>query len=752
MASNLLYIPFRKTKELNLGDELKAVIKRDYFQSPSVFENDLSQLTKIRKKIRHLKDEAVDKSTEIIVQHYYIQVVNLTKKFADEVIEFVWYGTLGYKPSGPYKVRSLSFEQDNIVYQLGSLYSQLGWKESRFTDEGLKRSCNYFQMAAGCFEYLCVQCQKDYNTKSNDLSVDTLQHLKYIMLSQGQESIWQKAVNSDMKNSVISKLSMDTSNLYKQAVEHGNKSDFIKLEYVNYCSVKQFHFAAAAHYRMSLISLDNSKYGQQVGHLKIAAELAHTGMRHKSYVKNLVVEDLGGLQKMIEDALRVAERENDLIYLRPVPELSSLRMNAGGVSMVKPVIIEELSEPLNSDRLFLKELLPHIIIQISLAYKDRSDNFIMRKILEPLQALNKMMNHFLTQRQLPASIDSIQKPENIPESIIQHSQNIISFGGTKFIESLYDNILQLSSECRDIYEGCQQRLVIEQEEDDIFRERFGGSWNRISSEEASRELWAKVHSMEEYLTQADKADDIILMSYHEIKEYLEIYCGGYDSLTKVIPNAGYTKLDDDTSIIVNDIRVALNATAEMEESRKDFLKRLENKSRDNNILPKLIAEYRARSSSPEFVNNLDETSFEGAFHQHMKVFNEDLQFVELSKNTQMVLEKKIDELNSRFLEVYKDTESNPNHERKHSLQALENIYSRYLQLITNINEARKFYTDFKTRGHRVIGECDEYLQSRRAEARDFEDIQTRDDQSRTQPGGSRVVTPVPVVAARARSP
>lgn len=751
MNNNLLYVPFRRTREANLHEKLRGIIKKDYFQSPGIFEADLVQLNKIRKKVQQLKDEQVDKATEIVVKQYYIQVVNLTKKFNNEIMEFEWFGTLGYKPKGPYKLRSLKFEQCNIVYQLGSLYSQLAFKESRFTDDGLKRSCNYFQMAAGCFDFLMGLIEQDEFMKEfckdNDLSTETLSHLKYLMLSQAQESMWQKSVNSEMKNSVIAKLSLVTSHLYNKAFEYGNKSSFVKLELVNYCAVKHYHFSAACYYRKSTILLDESKYGEQIAYLRLASELVNKGLKYKSYVMEYVIEDINGLNEAIINSLRVAERDNDLIYLKPVPDYHTLVEDSSKtVAMVKPIIADDIASPLVSDRLFLKELLPYVIIQISLAYRSRQDNLILKKILEPLQALNKMMNHFLTERQLPASIDSIQKPENIPESIIQHSKDIINNGGTRLIENLYEDILLLSSECRDIYEGCQQRLVIEQDEDAYFRDCYGAEWNRETSAEASKDLWFKVQSMDEYLQQADRADDIIIQSFHEIKEYLELYCGGYKSLTTFIPNSTYVTLDNETTNIINDIREALNDTQVMETERKQFLKTLENKSKDNNILPKLIGEYKVRSQDADFINNLNESSFESAFSQHIKIFNEDIEFVERLKAKQIVLEKKIDQLNELFLEHYKPETDAPTADRRNCLQILEDIYSRYLLVITNINEARKFYNDFKIRGAVVLESCDEFINKRREEARDFES-KSANNQHLTEDTAARVNTPIPAVAS-----
>lgn len=742
MASNFLYIPFKKTKNISLADELKQVIKKDYFQSPSIFENDLQQLHKLRKKITKLQDEQVDKGTEIIVKHYYIQLVNLTRKFADEVLEFQWYSTLGYKPSGPYRLRSLTFEQFNIIYQLGSLYSQLVIKESSYSDDGLRKACNYLQLSAGCYQFLIDQIEQSNHKYSQDFSYETLQHLKYLMLAQAQESIWLKAVNSEMKNSAISKLSIETSNLYYRAYENGSKSDFIKLETMNHTLVKHYHFKAAAHYRVSIMALDDLKYGEQIAHLRVAQAAYEQGLKHKRYVKEIVLEDLKGLGSMIATTLRAAEKENDLIYLKPVPDKKDLPPLTGAL-MVNPITMTEFEEPLTSDRLFFNELLPYLIVQVAMAYRERQDSFILKTILEPLQSLNTMMNHFLTERHLPATIDSIQKPENIPESIINHSKDIITFGGIDMIENSYDKILQLSSDCRDIYEGCHQRLTIEGEEDELFRDKFGTKWTRTKSDEAAQELWIKVNSMEEYLGQADQADDIILTNYHDIKEYLELYSGGFESLKEFIPSSTYMDLSKEVSWIVSDMREAINETNELEQSRKQFLHRLEMKSKDNNILPKLIEEYKTRQNE---ISEINEASFEMVYSQHMKMFNEDLVFVEELKNKQIILENKINELNNTFNEKFpNDKGDGSQSERKETLQFLEDVYSQYLQLITNLNEAAKFYNDFLTRGSSVITICDEFVAKRREEASSFEQEFVKQLTTTDNPTPARVITPIPVV-------
>ena len=228
MNTNLLYIPYRETDAIDLGNELRNIINKEYFQPSSKFDKDLQTIRNLRNNISNLKNEQVNNKDEEICIHYYHQLSNVIKKFPDECVEFSWYGTLGYGRSGPTKSRSLRIEQLNILYQLGSYFSQAALVESRYSDEGLKKSCSYLQAAAGCFDSMIVQIQKENEKETGmiriprDLHPETLQFLKHLMIAQAQETIWQKSLASGMKDSVIARLSIQTSEYYSTAAKYGN--------------------------------------------------------------------------------------------------------------------------------------------------------------------------------------------------------------------------------------------------------------------------------------------------------------------------------------------------------------------------------------------------------------------------------------------------------------------------------------------------------------------------------------------------
>ncbi|ODV77446.1 BRO1-domain-containing protein [Suhomyces tanzawaensis NRRL Y-17324] len=714
---NLLVIPLRQARPMDLGNELSQIIQRDYFQTPSSFHDDLATVTALRNKVGAITNESVSTSDVLLLQEYYLHLIHLKRKFPPDSIEFAWYGTLTYGLSGPAKLRSFSIEQLNVLFQLGSLFSQLALKESRHTDEGLKQGCAKLQLAAGCFQMILLE-QEAGIPVPNDFTHDTIQALKWLMLAQAQEMVWQKAVsNGKMKDSVIAKLAIQTSEFYSEALKYGNASDYIKLEWINHITVKKFHFRAAAFYRASMGYQDTFQYGEQVCCLRVASESVSFALKLKKYVNSFVIEDLQGLVDTIERSLKVAEKDNDLIYLKVVPNEKDLKPLVGTV-IVKPIEpkFEEPTKPLFED------LLPYIVIQVSQAFRERIDNYIKEKFANPVVSLNKMMIDFLTERNLPASIDSLQQPENLPELIIKHSQEIIGIGGTNVIEESITETSQIAGQCKGLLQECKNRIQLEAQEDDMLRLRQGTQrWTRESSSVAGQKLFPKVEKMELYLQQAEAGDKLVLSKYYDLKPYLEIYCGGYKTLVDYIPSSNYTQLDQNITSIISDIRAAVNEARNLEDSRKDLLRNVELKTKDNPILPKVIEDYKVNKTRI-YQNEgvIREREFEGVFELHLGIYNKELMELEALKNKQISLESEIDMLNKRFISEFNIRVSESQQARGESLQVLESVYSKYLDIISNLNEGNKFYNDFILKGTGVLKECEDFLYKRRMEGRELE--------------------------------
>ncbi len=119
------------------------------------------------------------------------------------------------------------------------------------------------------------------------------------------------------KDASIAKLAAKVSDLYNLAGEAAMGSEAISSSWIHHMSAKHHHFAAAAQYRAACECLEKRKYGEEVARLRDAVACVGEGLKEGkgSYLSKIVIEDLNSLKRRVEDHLKRAERDNDVIYL-----------------------------------------------------------------------------------------------------------------------------------------------------------------------------------------------------------------------------------------------------------------------------------------------------------------------------------------------------------------------------------------------------------------------------------------------------
>lgn len=215
---------------------------------------------------------------------------------------------------------NLKYEQMNILYNLAALYSQLAVQTPRGNTDGLKTAANYFSLAAGVLSHMktAVLPELRMSDPPEDMDEHTLESLTQLFLAQSQECFWQKAVMDSFKDASIAKLAARVSDLYSDAGEAAVKSEAISSAWIHHMSAKHHHFAAAAQYRAACDCLEKRKYGEEVARLRDAVMCVNEGIKEtkSGYLNKTVSDDLQGLKKRVEEDLKRAEKDNDIIYLR----------------------------------------------------------------------------------------------------------------------------------------------------------------------------------------------------------------------------------------------------------------------------------------------------------------------------------------------------------------------------------------------------------------------------------------------------
>jgi programmed cell death 6-interacting protein len=289
---------------------------------------------------------------------------------------------------------NLRFELANIVFNLVALYSQLAFSLNRTAADGLKQACNYFCQAAGVLAHLRADILPDLRASPpEDMDEMTMLSLERLLLAQAQECFWQKAVKDELKDVSIARLAAKVCDFYAEAGDHAVRSNAISSEWIHHMTAKHHHFAAAAQYRQSLDCLEKRKYGEEVARLRDSAACVNEALKESRWINRVVLGDLNGLKARVTEDLKRAEKDNDVIYLNPVPPKSELK-SIDRASMVAAKAPSQVTDAISmlgvngplGQPLFSK-LVPYAVHVAASIYSDRRHRLVNETIIGELESM-----------------------------------------------------------------------------------------------------------------------------------------------------------------------------------------------------------------------------------------------------------------------------------------------------------------------------------------------------------------------------
>lgn len=231
-------------------------------------------------------------------------------------------------------------------------------------------------------------------------------------------------------------------------------------------------------------------------------------------------------------------------------------------------------------------------MESSVALTNRQREYIRQHIIDPLNALSKILKQKVPSYEVPASVRPIdmQELETCERSMKEARLN------AKRVESVLHEVSTV--------------LTQEQDTDEMLRSKYGTlKWALPSSKETNTEYWSKYDKIKSYLNKGDSIDN----------ETYQLF----DSIDKTLLTAPI-KLPECNNPLMKEVSAAI-------ERRQDLITKIENKSSSNVLLPKIISAYK-RSG---------QTEFEDLFAEHLKIFREDLEVVETEKNLNNKLIEKL---------------------------------------------------------------------------------------------------------------
>ncbi|CUS20346.1 LAQU0S01e04566g1_1 [Lachancea quebecensis] len=651
--SQLLCIPLKRSLKLDLKSGLSNLINDNFYQVASVFGSDLETIDKMRDAA--LESDVSPGAVETL-QNYYIQLVQLEKKFPDNQLSFKWFETLGLKSYGREDSR-FAFEKLNIVYNIGALCSLLAADFNNGTAEGLKKACIFSQKSAGCFSFIAKELEGMDDPIMEKKAIHCLEHL---MLAQAQELFWQKAIKDGLKNSIIARLAFQVSLYYKTSYKQASSSQLIRSDWEKLLKDKCSYFEAVTSFRYSLIFDEKGDYGSKVRTLRDASEcLSHVSAQD---------ETTELFRKKVSEASKTAERDNDLIYLQNVPTCIPPLKPA---PMVKPIYFEGINgTPSQSDSRGLvaplfKELLPNFVMQSSSAFSQRQEHYFQQYVVAPLNALNKLLFEKLPSYEIPGALHPIS-PEDLENC--ERSMNDLKLN-SQHVGNILGQIYSLLSQ--------------ESETDKLLRSKFGTMrWTIAPSEEINQDYWSKYHKIKTYLQEGESVD-------HDTNQQ-------FDVIDKKLLTAPI-KLPESNNPLVKEVSATLKR-------REDLILETENKSSRSTILPKIISAYKKTG----------QTEFEGLFAEHLKMFDEEINAVENEKHLNNKLIKKFEAQAEDDGEMQRlDARDIFVQDFKHSLKLFGDVKE-------NIRGGSKFYNDLITSAGSLLTDVQQFEAERKEQKRKLE--------------------------------
>lgn len=626
---------------------------------------------------------------------------------------------------------NIKVELANILFNLAALYSQLALSSNRASSDGLKNAASNFCLAAGVISHLKTNITPELRSSPpEDMDDLTLESLENLMLAQGQECYWQKAVKDGLRDASIAKLAAKVSDLYSEAGDWALKSDSISSEWIHHINAKHHHFASAAQFRAACDCLEKRKYGEEVARLRDSLNCVNEAMKESRYINKAVLGDLSGLKNRVSEDLKRAEKDNDTIYLIPEPSKSELK-TLDRASMVGPKIPKEVShsqEMLGAEgsefgRPLFAKLVPYSVHVAASIYADRRDRLVNNTIIAELEALTQSIHETLSNLNLPGSLQALEKPLGLPPGLASHAEEIRQANGVQRLHNTIKDTEKLKASNRNLYQEGVDLLRTEAGEDEAARRKFGTDrWPRAASKEALPKLYSQVNDIDGYLKQADNSDRMVQTRLRENETLIRLLGGTDRDLEDYVPSSRRATMTAKVEKEANVLRSTLNEVNRLESRRRKKVEALRTKAKEDDVNSDLLTE-AARLEREYPMHPVAASQFEGLFDTRLKKYDIDQQDLKSEENEQDRLAKRVNDANTNFQLARKGDSSSK--EREQALQNLENAYISYKEILRNLETGRKFYNDLSAITTRFRDECRNFVYARRTEAQTLEaDVST----------------------------
>ncbi|XP_076168588.1 tyrosine-protein phosphatase non-receptor type protein myopic isoform X2 [Ptiloglossa arizonensis] len=399
------------------GPKLKQYIRDFYNEDAESYANEIYQLECLRAMAVR---PPIDMAGCLLLKKYYCQLNFLQSRFpmgkdGTAAITFTWRDTYANMVCSLANIR---FEIISILYNIGSMHTQLGARTERISADGMKMACAHFQCAAWAFDHL----KNSYPQPSGvDLALELMTFMHQLCLAQAQECILEKSMLDNRKPTIVAKVARQIVDYFTLALttleqggsEDGTISDTVGAKiyksWKRYVKFKKAYHLAVTHLYQGLAAEEQRKMGERVAFYNVAlaslneAQLIYAnakgqiGITGAADEKTIVEEALTFTNDVIEGKRKAAKNENEFIYHEEVPEKETLP-TVKGASLVKGISFS-INDPAVSGPDIFARLVPMKVHEASSLYSEEKAK-ILRSVGGKIEEKDQQLNTYLASLKL----------------------------------------------------------------------------------------------------------------------------------------------------------------------------------------------------------------------------------------------------------------------------------------------------------------------------------------------------------------
>ncbi|OZJ06511.1 hypothetical protein BZG36_00520 [Bifiguratus adelaidae] len=577
--SPAIYVPTKRTDEVDWTTPLKRYIAAVYQDDPEKYAEEAATLNRLRQDTR---GAGMDITGRDLLYRYYGQLELLDLRFpVDEnhiKISFTWYDAFTNRPTSQY---SLAFEKASVIFNIAATLSAVAATQNRGEPEGRKRAFNFFQAAAGMFSYIN---DNFLHAPSQDLGRETVKLLVDLMLAQAQECFVENSIRENKKDALIAKLASHAAYVYGTCVDgiqDALNKGLLDRSWLLVCQIKNKYFQAMSQRHRAMASTGEGKYGEGVAryqiaetHAKEASKLAQqlNGSFSHATTPTLPPDTATALTEITKAYLAVcteekntAVKDNDIIYHEPVPNEGVIKP-VEKTSAVKTVPISDLYGQSEVQKIIgpdiFNRLIPLSVHESSSMYSEEKAKLV-RAEAEKCDIANAELQASLDYMHLPEALnkfrggaDGRMAERSLDELAIptvevrQWAEQIkAEEEGSNAVYELLENRDGMRARVAELLDKASMALDEEMRACENMRVKYGEQWAQPPSSQFTAAFRHDLRNHRESLEKATQSDRSISQKYDQNARDISILRGGPngDDLGRVFVEAVIEPTSDDTA-------------------------------------------------------------------------------------------------------------------------------------------------------------------------------------------------------------